>query len=398
MHGILGIIAEYNPFHNGHYYQLQTAARETGCAYIVIAMSGNFVQRGEPAVFDKWRRAEMALSAGADLVLEIPTWHVLQSAEGFAQAGVALLASCGVTHLSFGSESGTASDLQDLARWLDCPGTQEEIRSKLNSGITYAAAVQRAAESASPDVVRLAPLLNGANNILAIEYLRAVGNHAPDLAVHTVKRIGSAHGSMEIGGYAGATALRKLLLAGKTSVARELIPDCTVPVFDKAMADGPVFPGSLTQAVFYALLTQSSDALSGLPACSEGLENRLRKALFHQRDLDGLLQTVKTKRYPFTRIQRLIIQAVLQFNIVKTAPALVPYLRVLGCSTRGKELLAIAASVKKAPVIFSARDCKSLPEPARALLDLDCRAADIYSLAQRPQALYGDLIKTPVQL
>jgi len=390
MNKVLGIIAEYNPLHLGHYHQLQTAARETGCEYIVIAMSGNYVQRGEPAIFDKWIRSKMALTAGADLVLEIPTYFVLQSAEGFARAGVALLSCCGISHLSFGSESGNISNLANLAQWLERTETQLSIRKALQTGITYAAAVQSAVED-SPDTALLAPLLNGANNILAIEYLRAINEFAPGTSIHTVKRIGNPET-----GYSSASDLRKLLAAGRILEVRNYIPSCSVSVFDQAIETaGPVFAHDFTQAVFYALSILDSQEISTLPACSEGLENRIINALGNHRDLVGLLGAVKTKRYPFTRIQRLLMQALLQFQNVGYACTPAPYLRVLACSSRGKSLLSTLTSLNKAPLLFSARDFKRLDESAKTLLNLDLKAADIYNLTLDATDAKRDILQMP---
>lgn len=395
MQKILGIIAEYNPLHLGHYHQLRLAAKETGSNYIVIAMSGNYVQRGEPAVFDKWSRAKMALAAGADLVVEIPVWFVLQSAEGFARAGVSTLAACGATHISFGSESGDLSRLGALARWLSTSGAQNVIKEQLQTGITYAAAVQRAAEF-SPEAAPLAPLLRGANNILAIEYLRAVQSFAPEIRVHTVKRIGPNHGSARVGKWAGATALRRLLAKGHERQVMTYIPPCSKRAFEQAMAQlGPVFPEDFAKLIFYALLTLGDKNLSRLPACSEGMENRIRKALKSQSTLSGLVEAIKTKRYPRTRIQRLLFQALLQFHTVTCPGSHTPYLRVMACSDRGINLLPLLAETGKAPLLYSARDIKALDEAAKALLNLDLYASSVYSLA-RSKPCQSDICQTPI--
>lgn len=368
MKKILGVVAEYNPMHYGHLHQLNLAASQTGCQYTVIAMSGNFVQRGEPAIVDKWIRAKMAVAAGADLVVEIPAWFALQSAEGFARAGVCLLHGCGVTHMSFGSESGNIEELSQLARWLQKPGTQGNIRSQLQTGITYAAAVQQAAE-ASPAASHLGNLLRGANNILAIEYLRAL-EKTPIIA-HTVKRNGDAN----------ASQIRLLLAQGRDSEAFSHIPSPAREIFINGLnATGRVFPADLTQAIFYALISLGSKGISSLPACSEGLENRLCQALSQARDLQGLLEAVKTKRYPFTRIQRLLMQALLGFDTHRF-PGQVPYLRVLAASPGGKELLPRLAQ-STLPLLYSARDIRKLAPGAKALLDLEIYAERVYQMAQ----------------
>jgi predicted nucleotidyltransferase len=374
MKDILGVVAEYNPMHLGHAHHLKRAVGETGCKYTIIAMSGNFVQRGEPAITDKWTRAKMAVAAGADAVVEIPAWFALQSAEGFARAGVSLLQYCGATHISFGSESGTISDLREMASWLQLPGTQSDIRRWLQTGITYAAAVQRAAEQ-SKAVSRLGQLFQGANNILAIEYLRAMEN--TNLIAHSVKRIGAA----------SASELRQLLAQGKKSdVFEQHIHPCGKEILLEAFRRaGPVYATDFTPAIFYALLCLGPDGVSSLPACSEGLENRLFNALGQARDLADLLKAVKTKRYPLTRIQRLLMQALLRFNAVNYQGN-VPYLRLLAISDRGKKLLPGMAK-SPVPLLYSARDIRKLSPHARVLLEADFLAEKVYQMAQNLKAI-----------
>lgn len=370
MKKILGIVAEYNPMHYGHLHQLNLAASQTGCQYTVIAMSGNFVQRGEPAIIDKWARAKMAVAAGADLVVEIPAWFALQSAEGFARAGVCLLMGCGITHMSFGSESGNIEELSQLASWLQMPQTQESIRSQLQTGISYAAAVQQAAEE-SQAASQLGHLLSGANNILAIEYLRAL-EKTPIIA-HTVKRSGQQP---------KASQIRLFLAQGRDSEAFSRIPPPARDIFIEELKTArPVFPEDFTQAIFYALISLGSKGIRSLPACSEGLENRLCQALGQAQDLQGLLAAVKTKRYPLTRIQRLLMQALLRFD-TRRFPKQVPYQRVLAVSPRGKELLPRLAQ-SKLPLLYSARDIRKLAPDAKALLDLEIYSEKVYEMAQR---------------
>lgn len=395
MHRILGIIAEYNPLHSGHFHHLKTAIDETKADYTIIALSGNFVQRGEPAIFDKWVRAEMALRAGADLVIEIPTYFVLQSAEGFARSGVSLLANCGITDLSFGSESGDVRSLQRLADWLESPKAQSSIVTSLKSGISYAAAIQRSAENQGGEIAKLAGILARANNILAIEYLRAIKRTSEMVNIHTVKRIGPQHGSLVTGEFASATAIRKLLHGGRIEQAREFIPPQLAQFFTATLKDC-VFTEDFSHAILYSLCVTATDILRTLPACSEGLENRLKTAVLHAENAFDLVQEVKTKRYPLTRIQRLLMQTMLQFQTVTTMHNYAPYLRILGCSPSGKRLLSGIVKLNKSPLVYSARDVHRLSPSAKTLLDLDIRAAQIYNLARSPKARYEDLDKTPV--
>jgi predicted nucleotidyltransferase len=374
VHRILGVVAEYNPLHMGHLHHLKTARAESGCQYTVVAMSGNFVQRGEPALLAKGTRAAMALEAGADLVIEIPTYFVLQSAQSFARAGVALLANCGATVLSFGSESGKKEELTALAAWLKQELAQQRIREQMNLGKTYAAAVQGAVQ-ATPEVSHLAPLLAGANDILAVEYIRAIDQFCPDIEILPVRRIGR-----ESSAYKSASQLRAMLAKGGAETIKEHIPQILWPSFVRAAAK-PVFAEDFSQALLYALLTMDAGQIRSLPACSEGLENRVLRAVRESRTTSQLIAAIKTKRYPRTRIQRLLMQALLQFHTIEYTGSFAPYLRILGCSARGRELLPLLAGHSKAPVLYSARDFDKICAPTDQLLRLDQRAADIYGLA-----------------
>lgn len=369
MKNILGIVAEYNPLHQGHAYQMSQARAETGCDYIVVAMSGNFVQRGEPAIVDKWVRGKMAVAVGADLVVEIPAGFSLQSAEGFARAGITLLQNCGVSHLSFGSESGRLEELEQLARWLQKPPAQGGIRATLAKGITYAAAVQQAAVESEP-VAGLGHLFRGPNNILAIEYLRLLAG--TDLAVHTLKRREE---------FAAASQIRRLIARGNVHRALcHIPPACRGLLADTLKNLGPVFSQDFSQAIFYALTDLGVTGIRSLPACSEGLENRLWRGLARAANLPELLLAVKTKRYPLTRLQRLLLQALLRFDRGKF-PLQVPYLRILAASPRGKELLPTLAR-SPLPLLYSARDHGKLTGQARRVFEGEVFAERVYGLAQ----------------
>lgn len=365
---ILGIVAEYNPMHYGHLYHLTTARAETKCEYVIVAMSGNYVQRGEPAIVSKWVRAKMALAAGADLVLEIPAWFSLQSAEGFARAGVQLLDNCGVTHMSFGSESGNIDDLRQLARWLQQPRLQANIRETLASGITYAAAVEQAAHSLAP---HLSHLLRSPNNILGVEYLRAMENSA--LSPHTVPRNPE---------HANASQIRELLARGETKAALRHIPPLPRGLLAAALKrTAPLSIENLSQGIFYALINLGVKGIKSLPACSEGLENRIYKAFAGASNIRELIEAVKTRRYPYTRIRRLLLQALLRFDTAES-PGKIPYLRVLAVSPRGKELLPVLAR-SPLPLLYSPRDKSKLKPQDKKFLSLEIRGEEIYKMAQR---------------
>lgn len=392
----LGIIAEYNPLHTGHLYQLKEAARQTGCQRIVVAMSGNFVQRGEPALVDKWTRARMAVMAGADLVVELPCYHVLQSAEGFARAGVALLDACCVDTISFGSESGQAGKLEALAAWTELESSQAAIRQQLALGVSYATAVHRAV-TADCSTRDLAPLLNGPNNILGLEYIRALRTIAPQMAVHTVKRIGPGHRNPRPGSHASATALRQLIASGKISQALAFIPERLAVVLAQSVAQyGPVTLAKFQQAINYSLAMAEPHQLRSLPAVSEGLEQRILALATQPVNLESLLSLAKTRRYPRTRLQRLLCQLLLGFHLLPRQRPLVPYIRVLALAPQARPMLAAIAKRGSSPLVIGWRDAKKLIPASLELLQLDRRSGVIYSLATREPLLSDSRRKPPL--
>lgn len=367
MLNILGIIAEYNPVHWGHAYQLEAARQQTGCQYIAIAMSGNFCQRGEPALIDKWARAKAAIAIGADIVLEIPARYALQSAEGFGRAGVGLLRDSGATAISFGSESGDLAALKGLADWLDRPQSQRAIRTELQQGASYPKAIEQAL-TGSP-AAPAAKLLTGANNILAVEYLRALAGTG--LRPHTVKRQDK---------YWPASQIRALFATGNRSALAHIPGAARLPV-RQGLQKGALFLEDFSQYIFHALLGLGKSGIAALPACSEGLENRIWQALASARSLAELLSLVKTKRYPLTRLQRLLLQGLLRFDR-RQSPGFVPYLRVLALGPRGKDLLPTLAG-SGLPLVHSPRDIGKLGAAASRAMAKELYAERIYLLAQR---------------
>ena len=228
----VGVICEFDPVHRGHAWLLEEVRRR-GAACIVCAMSGNFTQRGEAAAFDKLSRARMAVAAGADLVVELPTVWALSGAESFARGGAAVLTLAGCTHIAFGSECGDLTALQRVAEALRSPGFDGAVREKLSAGVTYAAARQAAAEALlGPD----GALLRQPNNILAIEYLKAVAELESPLIPETVRRQGDGHDSPAAGEFASGSCIRDLLRTGRTAEALALLPESSRAIASEELA------------------------------------------------------------------------------------------------------------------------------------------------------------------
>ncbi len=385
-----GIVAEYNPFHNGHRHHVAEIRRLAGDTALVAAMSGNFVQRGEPALFDKWARAEMAVRGGVDLVLELPAAFAVRSAQYFAAGAVCLLAALGVVdRLSFGAENPDLEGLRRLAAASESAAVATALRRRLDKGETYAAALGRslAAASGLPPAMAAAP-----NNILAVEYLRALGRYAPAIAPLPVARRGAGyHDTAVAGEIASATAIRGALLAGRADEAYGAMPPAGGELAARLAAEGrgPVVWGDFTQALLAGLRRATLAELAALPDTSEGLEYKL-KAAGGAGSLEELLSVLKSKRYARTRLQRILVHALLRTRREAVAawdesgPL---YARVLAFNDRGRGLLRTMARKAAVPVVtktahfLRSRDMAGtdLP-PAAAMLALDAAATDVYCL------------------
>lgn len=324
----VGIICEYNPFHNGHLHQLQRIRETFGadCA-IVCLMSGHFVQRGAPAIVDKSIRAHMALLAGADLVLELPVTVALNSAEGFAVGGVQILSQfCDV--LSFGTETMTEETLFQTAEALLSPRFSVALRETLASGCSFPAARQRALER-----LGLPSSLSNPNDILAVEYTKAIIAQNSNLELFPVLREGSYHAADLDSKAPSATAVRRALLNGEDWI--HAVPDSAVPLL-KTAALHTLEAGD--RAILYRLRTMSDRDFEALPFGSEGLWRKLMKASRSMDTLGGIIDATKSKRYTRTRIDRMILCGFL--GLTEAEMGAVPQkVRVLGFRDRGRALL-----------------------------------------------------------
>ncbi len=370
-----GIVAEYNPFHLGHQYQLAETKKTLGGA-VVCVMSGNFVQRGECAVLDKWSRARCALLGGADLVLELPTVWAVSSAERFARGAVELLSATGVVDtLSFGSEAGALEDLRSAARCLDTPDYQRALKEELEKGISFAAARERAVRRL---IGPAAGCLAAPNNNLAVEYLRALPEH---MGAVTVRRVGAAHDGEPSEGYASASAIRAMLREGMPG--EEYLPGGTAQELARAIDRGYAPAGLLhCQRAVLARLRAMTDAdFAALPdgGEAEGLPVRLVRAAAGALTIEEFCDAAKTKRYAHARIRRLMLWAFLGLTAADR-PEHVPYVKVLGMNGRGKALLGQMKKTCTLPVITKPAHAKRLEGAALTLFEQEARCTDLYAL------------------
>ncbi|HIV96073.1 MAG TPA: nucleotidyltransferase family protein [Candidatus Agathobaculum stercoravium] len=376
---VCGVVAEYNPFHAGHAHHIAETRRVLGGdSAIVCAMSGNFVQRGDLAVMEKYARAEAAVRCGADLVLETPLAACLSSAEGFARGAVSLLDALGcVTHLSFGAEQADLALLQRAAGL--SRGQSEALRQGLAAGLPYAAAMQQAVSAADPAA---GALLASPNNTLGIEYLRALAARGSRMQPLAVERKGGAHDSdTPADGLPSASYLRGLLAGGDTGTCRPLMPEASFAVLEREIQRGaaPVTRSAVDQAILAHL--RRLDVAALLPFCSgdDGLAHRLADAIRDNPSFSAVCAAAQTRRYPLARVRRVLLRAWLDLpQSISPEPE---YIRVLAIGRQGRALLRRMKDTYALPVIIKPVAERSLPEGLQPALARDALADDLYALA-----------------
>ena len=402
---VAGIIAEYNPFHNGHHYQIQELRRLTGADYVVVAMIGDFVQRGEPAIFDKYTRTRMALCGGADLVVELPILFATSSAEDFSSCGVALLEKLGVDLLCFGSESGDLKKLQKAAEILVKEPEAWKIRLKehLKKGETYPTARSLATTEYTKDP-ELAALLSSPNNILAIEYLKALKKRSSPVTPVTIQRQGAGYHDTRLEQeesfrsvsenkfFASASAIRSLIQNNGfdsdtiTEKLRSQIPsDALSALISEGALDTPVFPDDLTTLLNFRLLslTQEQKGFSTFSDLSPELASRLAKQTLQFASCTERIDHLKTKGYTYTRISRALLHLLLGITSEQVFHArsldYAPYARILGFQKSSALLLSHLREKSQIPLITKTADAGKLLTPdALDILETDFFASHLY--------------------
>lgn len=379
---IAGIIAEYDPLHEGHLYQISHVRKRMGAdTPVVCAMSGNFVQRGDFAIVRKHIRAEAAVRSGADLVLELPLPWAVSSAERFGDGGVEVLARTGlVTHLSFGSECGDTQALMRAAKALNAPEFSALLREELTAGISFAAARERAVEKLAG--TETARLLKEPNNILSVEYCKALLCRNSGIAPLAILRKGPAHNGGADKGLASASAIRGLLAERKREEALTLMAPAMRECYlgEETAGRAPILAKTCERAILAKMRTMTAEEFQALDSGNEGLGNRFYAAVRETATLTELLDSVKTKRYAYSRVRRMALWAYLGLPPEKI-PAEIPYLRVLAANETGRELLGRMRKCASAPVLVKPADVRKLNANARKLFELEVRATDLYMLA-----------------
>jgi len=396
---IIGIVAEYNPFHNGHAYQINTAKKALQATGVIAVMSGNFTQRGEMALLDKWQRTQLALAGGVDLVLELPAVYALRSSESFGAGGVRLLAATGlVSHLVFGCETQNPELLAQLAGEKI---TKTKLLPYLKKGLTYGAAIEAYLQKHYPKATEL---LKEPNNILAMSYWQALQKlkNAPE--PYPLLRQGAGYKETALNSkFPSAQALRQELYAkGLTPQAAQGFPSAVLALLPGLLSQKPL-PGH--EEAFYLLLKHCLSQSSPIEVlkhsdCSEGLENKFLAALTAT-DYEAFLASVKSKRYPMTRLKRLACQLLVSSCAApfattrKMAPA---YLRVLGFNATGRQLLKAMKKTATLPILTKLHKNEEVGKSKafQAELATDIAATNLYDLLNESNGFNRDYLVSPV--
>lgn len=358
----VAVICEFNPFHNGHAYLLRQVKQQKDQP-IVAVMSGSFTQRGETAICSKFERAQTALRNGADLVVELPVVRAVSNAQRFASGGVAVAGSFScVDTLAFGCETDDLSLLSAVAEAAHSPDVQSRVAELMSRGEYYPRALHQAVEAACGE--QTAQVLASPNNILAVEYLRAV--KGTGIEPLPILRTGAAHDSdSPKDGFASASLIRKKLRAGEDVSA--YVPEVPREITDESL---------LERVLLYRLRTMTAEELAALPEVSEGLENRITDAVSKYNSIEEILSAVKTKRYIHARLRRIMVYALL--GITESLQAQQPgYVRVLGMNDAGASMLR---DCRFEVVTSPAKTLKTSP-CLRPFLEKDILATDIAALA-----------------
>lgn len=385
---VVGIVAEYNPFHNGHKYQLDKVRKETGADYIIIAMSGNFLQRGVPALCDKFTRTEMALKCGADLVIEIPTLWATASAEYYAHAGVALLASTGVvTHIAFGAETDNLEALLEISSILKAePDVYRAVLSNsIRSGNSFPVARKNALTTSLPYYKEemIIELLDNPNNILALEYLKAMPDSIQPILI---KREGAGYHDTEIATtLPSASAIREAVFgdADMDTISNAMPAEAFVLLKNTYKCNQLITTNDFSASLGYCLLSQAPLGFASYADCNQDFSNKIKNALNSYVLFEDFIDTLKTKDMTYTRVNRCLLHILLNIKqsdyTIGRAIGFAPYLRILGFKQVSSSLLSSMKREATAPIISKAADASTLLDyETNKFFEKDIFASNLY--------------------
>ncbi len=388
MSKILAVVAEYNPFHNGHLYHLQKSKKLINPDFSICIMSGNFCQRGDTSILDKWTKAELALQCGFDLVVELPVVYSISSAENFAEGALKILDAFDDVTLSFGSECGDIDVLNNIANVLYAEPKEYKtiLAHELSKGLSFPKARENALLLYLNDVRKYANVLSSPNNILGIEYLKAMKKLNSKVIPFTVKRVDEGYNSLKTRDrFASATAIRNMI--ANSQDIEKLVP---IPAYNtinlnskhgKIISDISIYE----KEILYTLRKMTAKEIANLQDVTEGLEYSIKAASSSCNNLEDLISNIKSKRYTRSRIQRILLYALLNITKkdIQNSYKANPYVRVLGVSKYGKSLLASLSDPKsKYPVVTSVKKFmeENNSKLLKGMLEKDILATNIYTL------------------
>ena len=396
---ITGIITEYNPFHNGHKFHLEESKKQTKSDGTICIMSGNFVQRGGPAIIDKWKRTEMALNNGVDLIIELPTYYAVSSAEFFAKGSVSILHNLGiVNNLFFGSECGDVDKLTALSKILVNEDTQLKslIKEHLAKGDTFAKAREKSLIQYLKDE-EINNIITSSNNILGIEYIKSILRLNSTITPSTLKREGSNYNDKNLSNsFSSATAIRELL-KNKNSLEnlKNLIPKESYEIFSKLQDENYplVFDEDMFKFIKYKIQTNCIN-FNNLYEITEGLENKLIKEITSSNSYEDFILKVKSKRYTYSKISRILTHIYLGLDSNTFLNIDNPnnlYARVLGFNNRGREVLSLIKRNSSIPLITKVPRFTNNP-----LLQFDIQATAAYANLNNKINPNKDYLQSPI--
>lgn len=397
---ITGIITEYNPFHLGHELHLKNSKKITNCDGVICVMSGNFVQRGLPALTDKWTRTKMALEAGVDLVVELPAIYATSSAEFFSFGAVSLLNSLNVVdNLCFGSESGDIDLIKKLSEIIvnEPPKFKEYLRDFLSKGLPFPKArsqslIKYLNESENKiSLNNLEKVLNSSNNILAIEYCKSLYKLNSKIKPFTIKRHGADYNNEELSKneIASASAIRKSIYSSNIEESLEFMPKYASEILKSASFSDL---NKMFELIKYKIISNPS-ILRNIPEASEGIDNKIIQNIGKANSLDELINLCKSKRYSYTRLNRILCHVLLCvdeeiLSLRKTPPT---YLRILGFNKKGREIIKEIKNNSNINIVNKLS--KTKPD---SMLNFDIKATNIYSLLNEKVKINSDFLNSPI--
>lgn len=388
---VLGIVAEYNPFHNGHLFHLEESKKITGATYTIAVMSGNFTQRGSTSLIDKWSKAKSAIENGIDLVIELPVLYSISSAENFAEGAIKILNSLGVVdYISFGAETSNIDTLDKVADVLyrEPKEFKSILSHELEKGNSFPKARENALLMYLNDIKTYSNVLSSPNNILGIEYLKALKKYKSSIIPICVHRYEAEYNDISYtGNIASSTAIRNIVKNNGLNILANLMPPYSYSSLIDSIKVGHVVPdiSVFEREIIYNLRKMSLADIANLPDVNEGLENAIKNAANSCNSVVEFLNIIKSKRYTNTRIQRILLYSLLGISKkdMQISKKINPYIRVLGFNERGKFIVSeVAKANPSLPIITSVKRFvdNNKNKNLNILLEKDIWATNVYTI------------------